>query len=88
MSAGYWIVRGKEVKNNKALQEYAKLWPPIAKKYGARVVGGTSEKLFKEGPEFSRVLVIEFPSYRDACDCYEDPDYKIAMNLAHKAYDS
>ena len=41
--AGYWIVKGS-VKEQAPYQEYARLWQPIAEKYGAKfITGGTHE---------------------------------------------
>ena len=36
--AGYWIVRGAEIRDADALQEYGKLWPSIAAQFGAEVI--------------------------------------------------
>ncbi len=85
--AGYWLVRGSEIKDPQALQEYAKLWPPIAARYGAEVIAGKGEIDTREGNHYARQLVIRFDSYAQALACYEDAEYQVAMLLAKKAYD-
>ena len=85
--AGFWIVRGSDIKDQDALKQYGEMWSSIAARYSARIIGGKGEFKTMEGPEFPRVLIIEFPSYQMALDCYNDPEYVEAMKYAHQAYD-
>ena len=50
-------------------------------KYSARFLarGGKAEP--KEGKPKSRVIVLEFPTYKAALDCYHSPEYAAAMKL-------
>ena len=41
----------------------------------------------REGPHFPRQLIVRFDSYQQALDCYEDPEYRRAMEFAQRAYD-
>ena len=84
--AGYWVVKGTVVDND-AYQEYVKLWTPIAKRYRVKMLAGGGAHDTREGADFARVLVIEFPSYEQALACYDDSDYQAAMKLALAAYD-
>ena len=85
--AGYWVVRGSDIKDVEALKKYGEMWGPIAKKYGAEILAGKGTIDTREGPDFPRQLVIRFDSYEQAVACYEDPDYQAAMVLANQAYD-
>lgn len=85
--AGYWIVRGGEIKDPVALQEYGQLWPEIAARFGAEIIAGKGAIETREGPHYLRQLIVRFDSYQQAVDCYEDPKYQAAMKLAHQAYD-
>ncbi|MFT5220685.1 MAG: hypothetical protein ACI9LO_001324 [Planctomycetota bacterium] len=85
--AGYWVVRGGDIKDQDALKEYGALWPDIAKRFGAEIIAGKGIIDTREGAEFPRQLVIRFESYEQAVACYEDADYQQAMKLANQAYD-
>ncbi len=67
--------------------EYVALWGSIGRKYGAQVIAGKGRIDTREGQDFPRQLVIRFQSYDDAVNCYEDPDYVKAMEVARRAFD-
>ena len=72
--AGYWIVRSSRIENQAAFDEYAGRWAPIAEKYGARFIAGREgAHETREGEDFARVLLVEFPSYEQARAAYDDP---------------
>jgi len=85
--AGYWIVRGSEVRDPDALQAYGELWAGIAARYGAQVIAGKGAVDTREGPQYPRQLIVRFDSYQQAVDCYQDPEYQQAMAHAQQAYD-
>lgn len=84
--AGYWIVRASACRNQEAADEYSRLWGEIANRYRAKVIAGRGHHQTVEGEHRARILIIEFPTYQDALDCYHDPDYTAAMEFALKAY--
>lgn len=85
--AGYWVIRGSEIRDEKALKKYAELWTGIADRYGAEIIAGRGAVETREGPHFPRQLIVRFDSYRRAVDCYEDEQYRIAAEFARQAYD-
>jgi uncharacterized protein (DUF1330 family) len=85
--AGYWVIRGGEIRDAAALEEYASLWPPIAARYGAEIIAGKGEIDSREGTHYSRQLLVRFDSYAQAVACYEDPEYQAAKKLVQQAYD-
>ncbi len=85
--AGYWIVRGAQVKDAEAMQEYGKLWPDIAARFGAELIAGKDRVETREGPEFSRQLIVRFESYEQALACYDSAEYASAKKLAQRASD-
>lgn len=81
---GYWLILGTEITDKAAQAEYGKLWAPIAARYGARLNPGAAPVL-TEARHASRVVVVEFPSLAAAKACYDDPEYRTAMQHALKA---
>ena len=80
MSKGYWIAR-VDVTNPDGYKGYVAANAVAFKKYGAKFIvrGGTYEAV--EGKARSRNVVIEFPSYQAAMDCWNSPEYKHAKSL-------
>ena len=85
--AGYWIVRGTEIRDAEALQAYGKLWPEIAARFGAEVIAGKGRVETREGSEYARQLIVRFESYEQALACYESAEYAVAKKLAQQAYE-
>ena len=85
--AGYWIVRGTQIKDTQAMQEYGKLWPDIAARFGAEVIAGKGQVETREGPQFARQLIVRFESYEQALACYDSAQYAPAKKLAQQASD-
>jgi uncharacterized protein (DUF1330 family) len=87
MPKGYWIVR-VDVRDPEAYKHYvAAIAEPLIK-HGARflVRGGTSE--VAEGTARARSVVLEFPSYQAALDCYHSPEYARVKALRVDAADA
>jgi uncharacterized protein (DUF1330 family) len=88
MAKGYWIGR-VDVNNDEGYKPYAAANPAIFKKFGGRFVvrGGRFEA--PEGSSRKRNVVIEFPSYQAALDCYNSPEYQanIKVRLPHSSID-
>jgi uncharacterized protein (DUF1330 family) len=85
--AGYWMIRGGEIKDEQALKQYAEQWPPIAARYGAEIIAGTGAFETREGDHYPRQLIVRFESYEQALACYDDPEYQAIKVLVGKAYD-
>lgn len=77
---GYWMAM-LDVTDEANYPKYIAANKAAFDKYGARflVRGGKGEVL--EGPAASRLVVIEFDSYRTALDCFHSPEYQAALKL-------
>jgi uncharacterized protein (DUF1330 family) len=80
MSKGYWIAR-VDVDDPQGYQAYVAANAEPFRQFGARflVRGGRFEN--PEGGSRSRNVVIEFPSYQAALDCWNSPGYQAARAL-------
>lgn len=80
MSA-YLIVR-LNITDEKKIEEYRKITPPIIKKYHGKFVARSSEVITLEGEKESRrVVIIEFPSMKDATGFYNSTEYQEAIKI-------
>lgn len=84
MAKGYWIVR-VDIRDPTAYQDYVKANAAPIAAFGGRflVRGGKSEA--PEGAWRARCVVLEFPSYQAALDCYGSEAYQAALKLRAEA---
>lgn len=80
MPKGY-IIGHVTVTDPEAYQEYVALNTPVLAGFGAKplVRGGASET--PEGPEFTRHVVFEYPSFEAAKAAYYSPEYQEIMKI-------
>ncbi len=82
MSKGYWIAR-VDVTDPEAAAETYKAYvagaAPAFQEFGAKFLARGGAFYAAEGVARARNVVIEFPSYQAAVDCYNSPAYQAAM---------
>jgi uncharacterized protein (DUF1330 family) len=86
MPKGYWVARFA-ITDQAKYDAYRALNGAAFRKYGARflVRGGAFEVRVGEG--LPRNVVIEFPTYQAALDCYASPEYRKALDARGDAID-
>jgi uncharacterized protein (DUF1330 family) len=77
MAKGYWIGR-VDVQDPEAYKAYMEANGAAFAKFGARFVVRGCHFEAVEGGSRARNVVIEFPSYQAALDCWNSPEYKAA----------
>ena len=80
MAKGYWIGR----LDNNGPEQYKLYGAANAlplQKYGARFLGRGGQFENPEGASRTRNVVLEFPSYQAAVDCWHSPEYQAAIKL-------
>ncbi len=80
MANGYWLAQ-VDVRNPDSYKHYVAALQDVLRKFGGRYVVRAGQSELKEGKARSRVIVIEFSSYRVALDCYNSPEYAKAIPL-------
>jgi len=81
MAAGYWIANF-QVKDPQGYQEYAKLAGHAVGKFGGKLRTRGGAMTHKEGQKpAGNLVIVEFPSYQAALDCYNSPEYQKAIPL-------
>jgi uncharacterized protein (DUF1330 family) len=82
---GYWLAR-VAVKNQADYDEYRKGNAVAFAKFGGRfIVRGRGESKF--GAAWPHNVVIEFPSYQAALDCFNSPEYQAASHFLKRGCD-
>lgn len=80
MAKGYWIAHGRVDDAEKYDLYRAANAAPLAE-YGGRFLVRGGDQAVIEGAAKPRTVVIEFPSYRAARDCYDSAGYQAALKL-------
>lgn len=80
MPKGYWIAR-VDVSDPERYKAYIAANAAPLSRFGARFLVRAGRFENPEGASRSRNVVIEFPSYQAALDCWHSADYQEAVRL-------
>ena len=80
MPKGYWIAR-VDVADPEAYKAYVAANAEPFRKFGAHFLVRAGRFDNPEGSSRTRNVVIEFPSYQAALDCWTSPGYQAALKL-------
>ena len=82
----YWIAVYKDMKNPENIKRYGEKATPAIKKYNGVILarGGKTETI--EGNPSPRTVLIEFPSMKDALQCYNSNEYQEAMKIGNSEF--
>ncbi len=80
MLKGYWIGR-VDVADTEKYKAYIQANAVAFKKFGAKFLVRAGRFENPEGTSRSRNVVIEFPTYQAALDCWMSPEYQEALKL-------
>ncbi len=80
LKKGYWVAKAN-VNSSEKQQNYGKLAEAVLDKFNGKFLirGGRQET--KEGENFMRNVVVEFPSYEIALKAYESKEYQDALKV-------
>jgi uncharacterized protein (DUF1330 family) len=77
MAKGYWVAFA-DVTDSEGYKVYMAANAKALAKYGGRFLARGGQNQPKEGNPRSRIIVVEFPSYSAALECYSSPEYVAA----------
>lgn len=80
MARGYWVAFA-DVNDPDGYKAYIDENAKAFRKFGGRFLARGGRYEAAEGKPRSRTVVIEFPSYAAAVECYHSPEYAKAMAL-------
>ena len=77
---GYWMAM-VDITDPENYPQYMAANRAAFEKYGAKFVVRGGQHQMYEGPEATRLVVIEFADYQTALDCHKSPEYQAALKL-------
>lgn len=80
MAKGYWIVH-VEVSDPSQYAAYRAVVADPITQFGGRFLVRAGAQAVMEGSAKPRPVVIEFPSFKMAQDCYNSPEYQEILKL-------
>jgi uncharacterized protein (DUF1330 family) len=80
MAKGYWIAR-VDIDDMEQYKRYIVANAEPFRKFGARFLVRSGQHQVAEGSARQRNVVLEFPSYQAAVDCWHSPEYQAAIKL-------
>jgi len=80
MPKGYWIAH-MDVRDPERYKDYVAGAKPAFERYGANFLARGGRFAAVEGPAPARNVVVEFPSFQAALDCYNSAEYQAAKAI-------
>ena len=81
MKKAYWVCIFQEINNTEKLKEYAIKAKPAIEKFTGKFLARGGKSRTNEGIESPRVVVVEFPNYETAKECYDSKEYQEAHSI-------
>ena len=77
----YWVCIYEKINNTEKLKEYALKAKPALEKFSGKFLTRGGKNRTNEGINSPRIVVVEFPDYNTAVECYDSEEYQEAHNI-------
>ena len=77
----YWVCIYEKIDNVEKLKEYAIKAKPAVEKFSGKFIVRGGKSRTNDGIKSPRPVVVEFPDYNSAIECYDSKDYQEAHNI-------
>ena len=77
----YWVCIYEKIDNAEKLKEYSVKARPAVEKFSGKFLVRGGKNRTNDGIKSPRIVVVEFPSYNTAVDCYDSAEYQEAHNI-------
>mgnify|MGYP001408977440 FL=1 len=81
MKKAYWVCIFEKINNTEKLKEYAIKAKPAIEKFTGKFLARGGKSRRNEGIDSPRVVVVEFPNYETAKECYDSKEYQEAHSI-------
>ena len=77
----YWVCIYEKIYNTEKLKDYAVKAKPAIEKFSGKFLVRGGKNRTNDGIESPRTVVVEFPDYSIAVECYDSPEYQKAHDI-------
>ena len=77
----YWVCIYEKIDNAEKLKEYAIKAKPAVEKFSGKFLVRGGKNRTNDGIESPRTVVVEFPNYNNAVECYDSAKYQEAHDI-------
>tara|TARA_Y100000287_G_scaffold162159_1_gene142002 strand:+ start:39 stop:326 length:288 start_codon:yes stop_codon:yes gene_type:complete len=77
----YWVCIYEKIDNVEKLKEYAIKAKPAVEKFSGKFIVRGGRNRTNDGINSPRTVVVEFPDYKSAIECYDSKQYQEAHNI-------
>ena len=78
----YWVCIYEKIDNTEKLKQYALKAKPAVEKFSGKFIVRGGKNRTNDGIDSPRVVVVvEFPNYNRALECYDSAEYQEAHNI-------
>ena len=77
----YWVCVYEKIDNIEKLKEYAVKAKPTVEKFSGKFLVRGGKNRTNDGIESPRTVVVEFPDYNTALECYDSREYQEAHDI-------
>tara|TARA_B100001063_G_scaffold221779_1_gene227728 strand:- start:303 stop:590 length:288 start_codon:yes stop_codon:yes gene_type:complete len=77
----YWVCIYEKIDNVEKLKEYAIKAKPAVEKFSGKFIVKGGKNRTNDGINSPRTVVVEFPDYKSAIECYDSKEYQEAHNI-------
>ena len=77
----YWVCIYEKINNTIKLKEYAVKARPAVEKFSGKFLVRGGKNRTNDGIESPRTVVVEFPDYNTAVECYDSAEYQEAHDI-------
>ena len=81
MSKGIWIAVYEKIENMETLKKYATKATVAIGKYSGKFLVRGGKNIVLEGNQSPRSVIVEFPTFNDAENCYNSDEYQEAYSI-------
>ena len=77
----YWVCIYEKINNAEKLKKYAVKAKPAVEKFSGKFLVRGGKNRTNDGIKSPRTIIVEFPDYNTAVECYDSAEYQEAHDI-------